>query len=300
MSESPLVLVTGVSGFIASWVAYGALKMGYRVRGTVRSLNNENKVRHLRDLCPGSTHKIELVEANLTSENGWDAAVKDCKYILHLASPFPVAEPSDENELIRPAVDGTLHVLKAASKMEHPPKRIVVTSSFASIGYGTDCRDKIYTDSDWTEVNNKKYPIGAYVKSKVLAEKAAWEFVESLPAEKKFELSTVNPTLVQGPMLSGSSCSSAEIVRDIAIGKMPGLPDMYIGIVSVLDVAKAHLLAMSLPEAAGKRFLVTAGDMSFCEISAAICKELKPYPKYKPTQMYVPHFVINMLAFFWR
>ena len=298
MSEAPRVLVTGVSGFIASWVAHGALKLGYKVRGTVRSLANENKVKHLRDLCPGSAHQIELVEANLTSEEGWAAAVDGCTYILHVASPFPLGEPSDENELIKPAVEGTLNVLRAASNMERPPKRIVVTSSFAAIGYGTNPVGKVYTDSDWTVVDSKEYPIGAYVKSKTLAEKAAWEFLESLPAEKKFELSTVNPTLVQGPMLSGSNCSSADLVRDIATGKMPGLPDLHIGTVSVLDVAKAHLLAMTLPAAAGKRFLVTNDNISFSGMSSAVCETLKGHRKYAPTRMAVPNWLIYTLAFF--
>ncbi len=134
VKQAPLVLVTGISGFIASWVGYAALKVGYRVRGTVRSLANEDKIKHLRDLCPGSTHRIELVEADLTSDKGWDSAVAGCDYILHLASPFPINEPKDPNEVIIPVVEGTLRVLRAAAAQEvgKLPKRIVLTSSVAA------------------------------------------------------------------------------------------------------------------------------------------------------------------------
>lgn len=214
-TQAPLVLVSGISGFIASWVAHGALKLGYRVRGTVRSLKNEDKVKHLRDLCPGSVYKVELVEADLMNEESWTAAVEGCDYILHVASPFVIDEPKDPNDLILPAINGTLNVLKVASKMAKPPKRVVVTSSSAAVMYGTNPDGKVYTDEDWTVIDSKEHPVAAYTKSKYLAEKAAWDFVEKLPADKKFELCTINPTLVQGPMLSGSQCSSAEIVKQV-------------------------------------------------------------------------------------
>lgn len=214
-NQTPLVLVTGISGFIASWVAHGALKLGYRVRGTVRSLKNEEKIKHLRDLCPGSLYKVELVEADLLNEESWISAVADCDYILHVASPFVIDEPKDPDELILPAINGTLNVLKAASKLPKLPKRVVVTSSTASIAYGTDPRNRVYTDNDWTVHDSKEFPVPAYTKSKVLAERAAWDFVAALPADRRFELATINPTLVQGPMLSGSQCSSAEIVQQV-------------------------------------------------------------------------------------
>lgn len=214
-TQTPLVLVTGISGFIASWVAHGALKLGYRVRGTVRSLKNEDKIKHLRDLCPGSVHKVELVEADLLDEKSWEAAVVDCDYILHVASPFVIDEPKNPNDLILPAINGTLNVLKAVSKQTKLPKRVVVTSSTASIAYGTDPTNRVYTDKDWTVPDSKEFPITAYTKSKVLAERAAWDFVDKLPADRRFELATINPTLVQGPMLSGSQCSSAEIVQQV-------------------------------------------------------------------------------------
>ncbi|KAJ1389970.1 hypothetical protein B484DRAFT_409155, partial [Ochromonadaceae sp. CCMP2298] len=273
MSEAPLVLVSGVSGFIAGWVAHGALKMGYRVRGTVRSLANP-KVD--ADLCPGSRYKIELCEANLTDEESWTAAVEGCDYILHVASPFPLEEPKDPNDVIRPAVEGTLNVLKAASKMAKPPKRVVVTSSCAAIFGGTDPRNRVYTDDDWTDPTSKKFPISTYYRSKLEAERAAWAFVASLPKDRTFELSTVNPCLVQGPMLSGSSCSSADVIKQLMLGEMPALAHVTLGIVSVLDVARAHLLAMTVPEAAGKRFLLVNGNVTLKQMSNVLTKEFGP------------------------
>lgn len=289
---TPLVLVTGVSGYIGSWVGYTALKAGYRVRGTVRSVKDESKVKHLRDLCPGSKHKMELVEADLMSDKGWNEAVADCDFILHVASPFPINEPKDPDEIIKPAVEGTLRVLRAAANMPKVPKRIVVTSSVASIAYGH--KKDVYTDEDWT---NSDENVGSYVKSKTLAERAAWKFLEELPADKKFELATVNPSLVLGPMLSSFGCSSADIMKQIILGQMPALPELYMGVVSIYDVARAHLLAMTIPEAAGKRFMVTAYEINIQEMGAIIGKEFRSYG-YSPTSMHAPNFLVHLLAFF--
>jgi nucleoside-diphosphate-sugar epimerase len=354
-SEKPLVLVTGISGFIGSWVAYCALKQGYRVRGTVRSVKNESKVKHLRDLCPGSDHKVELVEADLTSDEGWEEAVKGCQYILHVASPFVIDEPKDKMVLITPAVEGTLRVLRAAAKTSPRPARVVVTSSTASIAYGRDVNAvEPLTDEDWTILDDPTHPEGAYIQvnyrrfcnfftlltncyqsnlylsylqshrlsiylslslslslylsishslslslsqqSKTLAEKAAWDFVASLPADKRFELATINPTLVLGPMLSGSSCASVDLIRDILTGKVPALPDFMLDCVSVFDVAKAHVLAMTQPEAAGKRFMLHGGQMSMRETAAVLTTEFKPLG-YSPTSMHIPAWVLYFASF---
>lgn len=294
MSEAPLVLITGVSGFISSWVAYSALKVGYQVRGTVRSLKKEQKIRHLRDLCPGSRYKMELVEADLTTDAGWDEAVNGCTYILHVASPFVIDEPADKNVLIVPAVEGTLRVLRAASRLSIKPKRVIVTSSVAAVAYGSVKPQ--YTDNDWTVWDDPKHPIGAYVESKVKAERAAWDFLESLPANDRFELATINPTLVLGPMLSQSDCSSVSIIRKILMAELPGLPNLEFNIVSVFDVAKAHILAMTNPNAAGKRFIVTGCQMTMPEIAVALADEFKP-KGYSPTTVTIPKFVIWLASF---
>lgn len=295
MPQTPLVLVTGASGFIASWVAHTALKVGYRVRGTVRSLANEQKIAHLRDLCPGSRHKIELVEADLTSDAGWDEAVRGCHYILHVASPFVLGEPDDPEALIRPAIDGTIRVLSAASRMSKPPKRVVMTSSSMAITRGRDKTN--FTEEDFSDLENPNIPVNAYTRSKTLAERAAWDFVRDLPAHRRFEFAVINPTAVQGPMLSTSGCSSAEVMVNIITGKYPGLPDLRFSTVSVYDVARAHLLAMTHPKAAGKRFIVTAKETGLREYAEVINREFRPHG-YRPVSLHLPGFIIRALAFF--
>jgi nucleoside-diphosphate-sugar epimerase len=294
----PLVLVTGVSGYIGSWVAYAALKLGYRVRGTVRSLANEKKVQHLRDLCPGSNFMIELVEADLNSETGWAEAVAGCTFVLHVASPFPISAPRHKDELIRPAVDGTLFVLKASAATIPQPKRVVVTSSFAAIGYGQRCdADHPFNEDNWTVTDDPAMPIDAYTESKTLAERAAWEFHKSLPENGRFELCTINPTLVQGPMLSANSCSSADIPRQILLGEMPVLVDMDIFVTHIYDVTKAHLLAMVHPHAANQRFLLSSGVLTFPQYANHLRTQFAQHG-YRCTSFVAPKPLV-WLSTFW-
>lgn len=294
-TDDPLVLVTGISGYIGSWVAFLALKLGYRVRGTVRSLANEKKVKHLRNLCEGAKHELELVEADLVSEKGWDEAVKDVTFILHVASPFPLRNPETKEEVVGPAVDGTLRVLRAASRLVIPPKRVIVTSSAAAVYPGHDHRGKVFTDDTWAIMDDPKYTVNYYIESKYLAERAAWDFVNNLPAEKKFELATINPTYVFGPVLSSSEFSSGEIISNLLLGKTPAVVDINLEIVSVQDVAKAHLLAMVVPEAAGKRFLLSSFDLSLKEASTILVKEYGS-KGYKPTITYAPSWLLRIAS----
>jgi len=296
--EDPIVLVTGVSGYIAAWVAYCLLKQGYRVRGTVRSLSNESKLAHLRDLCPSSKHKIELVEADLNSSAGWNEAVQGTTFVMHLASPFPLDHPKDKFELIRPAVDGTLHVLRAVVAASPRPKRVVLTSSFAAIGYGQESfPDRPFNESNWTVTDDSCHPIDAYTESKVLAERAAWDFLNSLKDEEKFELCTVNPTFVQGPMLSPNGCSSAELPMKILLKLMPSVVDMDMFVTHVYDVAKVHLLAMTNPNAAGKRFLCNGGVCSLISYAHNLAEEFEPQG-YSCTTKAVPYLAVWIGSFF--
>lgn len=292
-TTEPRVLVTGVSGFIASWVAYAALKVGYRVRGTVRSLANESRISHLHDLCPGSKHKLELVEADLTSDAGWAEAVHGCQYIIHVASPFCVKEPDDPNELIIPAVEGTLRVLRAAASQDILPRRVIITSSVAAVSLGHN--KAFYSDDDWTVLDNPKIPITTYPRSKTLAESAAWKFVESLPADRRFELAAVNPSAVLGPMLSSNSCYAGETVAKVLLAQYPALPDIRFNKVSVFDVARAHLLAMTHPLAAGKRFVVSASSSGVREYSTVINREFRQHG-YKPVTVHSPNFMLQVIA----
>jgi nucleoside-diphosphate-sugar epimerase len=290
--SAPLVLVTGVSGYIGSWVAHAALKLGYRVRGTVRSLANESKVQHLRDLCPGSSFMIELVEADLNSDKGWAEAVAGCTFVLHVASPFPLQNPRDKEELIRPAVDGTLFVLRAVAAANPRPKRVVVTSSFVAIGYGqrSDANHP-FTEDNWTVIGDPNMPTDAYAESKTLAEKAAWDFHKSLPEDDRFELCTVNPVLVQGPMLSANNCSSADLPRQILLAEMPALVDMDLFVTHIYDVTKAHLLAMVHPQAANQRFLLCGSVLSFPEYATVLRTEFAQYG-YRCTSFVAPKPIV--------
>jgi dihydroflavonol-4-reductase len=296
MAENKLVLVTGVSGYISAQVAATLLRLNYRVRGTVRSTANEAKIAHLKDLSPGSKHKIELVEADLTADQGWDAAVADVDYIMHIASPFPIEEVKDKSELIVPAVEGTLRVFRAAAKVPSV-KRIVLTSSTAAIAYGQDDA-KTYTDTDWTVLDDAARPVGSYVESKTRAELAAWDFLKNLPeGQNRFELAVINPTLVEGPIISKSLCSSVSIPKQILLGELPVLPDITLDMVSIHDVVRAHIKAMTEPKAAGQRFMLHSCQMTMPELSRVLVAEFKP-KGYRPTTMGAPNFLLYLASFF--
>lgn len=193
-NDQDLVLVTGASGYIATHVVKQLLDLGYRVRGTVRSLKNEQKIAPLRKLATNTKHELELVEADLTDENSWLNAVKECTYVIHTASPFPAERPKNENELITPAVNGTLFVFRACVQEGAKVKRVVLTSSVASVAPEVFEEGRKYTAEDWPEPTG----LSPYPKSKVLAEKAAWDFCKQRENEGKecFELAVINPGFV--------------------------------------------------------------------------------------------------------
>ena len=266
----PQVLVTGASGFIATHIIQQLLTGGQvKVRGTVRSLKNEAKVKPLQDLVPDATYPLELVEADLLNEESWKEAVKGCTHVYHVASPFPPSVPTDENEVIRPAVEGTLNVLKACSE-SGMIKRVVLTSSIAAIGSGVT-RD--YNESDWA--NDASSP---YQKSKMLAERAAWDFVNKLEDDKKFELAVVNPGLVIGPVLSlaSSDSTSQATVKKILENSLPALVNVNFALVDVRDVALAHIAAMEKQEAAGNRHIIVSNNMWMKEIAEVVSREFQP------------------------
>ena len=292
--EEDLILVTGASGFVATHIIQQLLQTGYRVRGTVRSLKNDQKVKPLYELCPESNDKLELVECDLLDEQCWPAAVKDCTHVLHTASPFPASNPKNEDELIKPAVDGTLFVLKACQEAG-TVKRVVLTSSMAAIAYRPNPDGRVLTEDDWSDLDDPSvYP---YIKSKTLAEKAAWDFVNSIEGEKKIELATINPTYIMGPVLCGSTGTSMELPIRLLTRDMPMLPDIYFGICDVRDVAKAHIKAMTIPESVGHRHIVDNGTLSLKEIAIIIDKEFRPQGYNVPTTV-APKFLMRIAALF--
>ncbi|GGX57461.1 SDR family oxidoreductase [Streptomyces fructofermentans] len=248
------VLVTGGSGFLATRCIAQALERGHRVRTTVRDPAREADVR--KDLAAAGVaagEALSFVVADLTSDDGWTEAVDGCAYVLHVASPFPPSRPRDENELIVPAREGTLRVLRAARDAR--VRRVVVTSSFAAVGYGHPETDRPFTEDDWTDVDGGVSP---YIKSKTLAERAAWDFMAREGGGT--ELSVVNPVGIFGPVLGPDHAESINMVRMLLDGDLPGVPRLHFGVVDVRDAADLHLRAMTSPRAAGRRFVASAGD----------------------------------------
>ncbi len=246
----PDVLVTGASGFIAGHCVAELASHGYEVRGTVR---NPVRAAHLEGLA-------ELVTADLESDEGWAKAVAGCEYVLHVASPFPLEDPADEDELIRPAVQGTLRVLRACAA-SGTVRRVVVTSSVAAVAPHHPGPEPL-TEANWADVDSDD----AYQKSKTLAERAAWDFVRAQPGP---ELVVINPGLVLGPVQHAAAGTSLEPIRRLLARDIPGVPRLGWAIVDVRDVAAAHRLAMEHPAAAGQRY-ICAGPHVWMRDMAAI------------------------------
>ena len=284
-----LVLVTGGSGFVGSHCILQLLDAGYRVRTTVRSLDREPGV---RAMLKSGGDRLAFTAADLMSDKGWPEAAAGCDYVLHVASPFPLNVPKDENELIIPAREGALRLLRAARDAR--VKRVVLTSSFAAIGYGHKPTEKPFTEADWTDLSGAD--VSPYVKSKTLAERAAWDFIAGEGGA--LELAVVNPVAVFGPVLGSDFSISIEIVKRLMDGAIPGCPRLSFGVVDVRDVADLHLRAMTHPAAKGQRLLAVAGDfISVREIAAVLKTRLGPAAGRVPTR-HVPDWLVRVVALF--
>jgi dihydroflavonol-4-reductase len=279
MSTKDLVLVTGASGFIAGHCVADLLEHGYAVRGTVRSLSAVDKVAHLRALAERAGGSLEFVEASLDDDAGWPEAVAGCAYVLHVASPNPPATPRHEEELIRPAVDGTLRVLRASADAG-TVRRVVLTSSIVAVTMGPDRdSDVIHTEADWSDPDL----CPAYAKSKTLAERAAWAFIDALPEDRKLELAVVNPGFVLGPLQRAEVSLSIEGIRKLLDREVPGSPRIGFATVDVRDVAILHRLAMERPEAAGNRYLCAGEHMWLQDLARILAEEFNPKGFRVPT-----------------
>ena len=289
---STRVLVTGITGFVAQHIVIQLLAKGYNVRGTMRSLKRAEEVRSvLRKFAPRAD-EIEFVGADLSSDKGWAEAVKDCTYVQHIASPFPAVHPKDEMELIRPARDGALRVLKAAKAAG--VKRVVMTSSMASIAYGHgDKRPEISDETMWSDPSGPDNT--PYTKSKTIAERAAWDYVNG--DGKGLELAVINPTGILGPALSVDVSTSLEIPIRLLNGKTPGVPRIGFSFVDVRDVAECHVKAMELPEAAGERFIATHDFLWFAEAAEILRGKFPAYDKKIPLRK-IPDFALKLMAVF--
>ncbi|XP_071493069.1 uncharacterized protein [Diadema antillarum] len=290
------VLVTGSSGYIATHIVKQLLEAGYKVRGTVRSLSNPKKVTPLKELCPNAAHELELVEADLTKKQGWKEAVRGCTHVLHTASPFPSQNPRDDDEILKPAVEGTLTVLQACADVGGV-QRVVITSSCAAVTDMVNPKGTVLDESSW---RNLESPLkDTYGKSKALAEKAAWDFVEKLPEGSKFELATINPSLVLGPVLCGTPGTSVDVIKRIMERNPPLLLKFNFPVCDVRDVARAHVVAMTLPEAAGHRHIVSPYTLWYSEMSDILAKEFRD-KGYKPPTTTAPKLLLQVASVFDR
>lgn len=280
------VLISGASGFIAGHCIIDMLNHGYDVRGTLRDPSRGESIKASLAPYTDRINALEFVAAELMDEGSWITAAKGCDGILHVASPVPVKQPKDEDEIIIPAKTGTINVLKAATA--HNIKRVVVTSSVAAVT-SNGRRSETFTDQDWTDLS--RTDLSPYVKSKTVAEKAAWAYVEG----KDLELVVVNPALVLGPALETDYGSSLEALYLLMSGAYPILPKLGFEIVDVRDVATLHRLALETPAAAGKRYLCANGFRWFVDI-AKIVKAEHPYLKIPTSEM--PNFLARIGAIF--
>jgi dihydroflavonol-4-reductase len=285
------VLVTGGSGFIGSHVILQLLAAGHNVRTTVRSLSREREVRAmLREGGADPADRLSFVAADLLNDAGWAEAVAGCDYVVHVASPLPPSVPKNEDELIVPAREGTLRVLRAAR--DAGVKRVVQTSSFAAIGYGRKEREAIFTEADWTDPNGSD--VQAYTKSKTLAERSAWDFIAKEGGG--LELSVINPVAIFGPVLGPDFSGSIQIIKALLDGTVPAAPKLYFALVDVRDVADLHLRAMTSPAAKGERFIAVAGEtLSILDIAKLLRRKPGASAPRLP-RLEAPNWLVRLAA----
>lgn len=287
-SKADRVLVTGASGFIARHIVLDLLREGYAVRGTVRSRASASDVLAAIEGQGVSAAALDFVLADLTEDEGWDAAVSGCRFVVHTASPFPASLPRDRFALVPAARGGALRVVEAAARAG--VERVAMTSSVAAVYYGhAPGEDRVFSERDFSDV--EAAAISAYAVSKTLAEQAAWEAV----AGGSMQLVAINPALVLGPLLGGGIGTSARIVQTMMRGWLPLVPDMAFGIVDVRDVATAHRLALTVTEAAGRRFLLSAGSRSLRQMVEALGAAFPRYRRRMPRAA-IPDFFIRAAA----
>jgi len=287
------VLLTGISGYIGNHCAVELLKNGYSVRGSVRNLSKKEAVIEAINKQIDPKDNLEFCELDLLEDKGWDKATEGCEFVLHVASPFVMIEPRDENEYIKPAVEGTMRALKAAKKSG--VKRVVLTSSMVSMLENADKSINIDYNS-WTNVKAKN--ISAYAKSKTLAERSAWDFINNQNEENTMQLSVVNPGPVFGPTLSANfEGASMGMFKNMIQGKMPMIPKSAINMSDVRDVAKIHVLALENKNANGKRFIVTTEKPYAFQELAQI---LKSNGYDKVSTKLAPNFLLKFIGNFDR
>jgi nucleoside-diphosphate-sugar epimerase len=294
MTESAgTVMVSGGTGFLGGWCIVALLERGYDVRTTVRDLGRERAVREAVAAAgadPGD--RLTVLAADLKSDDGWAEAVAGCRYVLHVASPFPSVQPKDPDELIVPARDGALRVLRAA--LDAGVERVVMTSSIAAIRPERESSaDAPYTEADWTDGNDPART--PYARSKTIAERAAWDHVRAAGAEGR--LATVNPGAIIGPALNDDHSYSLQAIQRLLDG-MPAMPKLGFTFVDVRDVADLHIRAMTDPAAGGERFIAADRFLWMAEVAAVLRERLDADEARNVPTRVAPNLLIRATALF--
>ena len=292
MTDTNLVLVTGASGFVGKWCVVKLLEKGYRVRGTIRS---EAKAKQVRETVSGivgadAMARLELVEADILDDKGWPEAMAGVSAVMHVATVIRGDEPRDQSLVIRPALEGTERILKAT--LAAGIKRIIITSSIATVGYGhgQTSGTRTYDETHFTNLENMRWT-WAYCIGKTKAERLAWAFAK----EHGLELTTIHPGAIIGPALDEDASISVGLVGGLLDNSTPALPSNGFSIVDVRDVADMHVAALAKPEAIGQRYLATAEYMPFPKVAQTI-QEL--YPDRKIVNRAAPDWAIRLVARF--
>ncbi|RUS15684.1 NAD-dependent epimerase/dehydratase:3-beta hydroxysteroid dehydrogenase/isomerase [Endogone sp. FLAS-F59071] len=283
------VFVTGASGYIAAHIVEQLLvTTTYTVRGSVRSVSSTSKIAHLTSL-PHATERLQLVEADLTTEGVFDELVKGCDAVIHTASPYSLNVEDVQRDLVDPAEQGTLNVLRAVVKAD-TVETVVLTSSMAAI---TDepVPGHVFSEADWNGKSNLNR--NPYHYSKVRAEKAAWNFMEKDENRDKFRLVVINPHVVIGPSHTKAVNTSLLIIQEILTGKFPGIIDINFGFVDVRDVAKAHILAMENPDARG-RYVCFAEPKHVKQVIEVLKRE---FPGYSYPWLNIPNMIVYLASY---
>ena len=284
------VLLTGISGYLGSHCAVELLKQGYIVRGSIRSLAKKEEVIRGITQVVDPENRLEFCQLDLLADEGWEQALDSCDYLLHVASPFDIAEPKDENDMIKPAVEGSLRALKFAKATG--VKKVVVTSS--TVAMAGDRKVQTLNQESWTDP--AKDNVSAYIKSKALSEKAVWDFYTSQEKENFLEVTVINPGPIYGPTITGNvTGASMSFFKQMIEGKMPMVPDCSYPMSDVRDVATLHVKALSNDKTNGKRFIATT-EKSYH--FADIARLLKSYGFSKASPKVAPTFLLKLLSFF--